>query len=281
MLARREVRGEPQPEYAVSLKGRMITSAHNPKLQLVRTLAGRARERREAALFLAEGIRLIEEALAANWPIEFVLHTAELSQRGHQLLEAVQERGIEAYEVEGRLLGSISDTETSQGILAVLRLNPLPLPFAPDFVLIADSIRDPGNLGTLVRTADAAGVQAVLLPPETTDAFAPKVVRAGMGAHFHLPIQAMDWLEIGRLFESGGLAVYLADMHGESCWEMDLRQPLALIVGSEAEGATEAAKRFATQTVCVPMQGKAESLNAAVAGAVLMFEILRQRRQSS
>jgi TrmH family RNA methyltransferase len=255
----------------------MITSPSNPKLKLVRLLAGRPKERREAGAFLAEGVRLVEEALAANWPFRFVLCTDGLSERGLQLRKKLEERGIEMEQVKTELLQSLSDTETSQGILAVLELRDLPIPNLPTFILIPDSIRDPGNLGTLLRSADAAGVQAVLLPPETTDAFAPKVVRAGMGAHFRLPFRSMDWDEIRRLTDSLKLNVLLADTSGRSCWETDLHSPLALIVGGEAEGATQEARELASQRVSVPMAGKAESLNAAVAGSVLMFEVVRQR----
>ena len=147
--------------------------------------------------------------------------------------------------------------------------------------------------GRLIRSADAAGVDAVLIPPETTDPFAPKVVRAGMGAHFRLPIVSMGWEEIGRVSElasqrvsestsqrvseSASRRVMVADMDGESCWETDLRQPLMLIVGGEAEGASEAARKLASQRIKIPMAGKTESLNAAVAGSVLMFEVMRQR----
>src|SRR5512141_497775 len=175
----------------------MILSSQNAKVKLVRALGGRAKERREAGTFLAEGVRLVEEALTAGWPFRFVLHTGELSDRGRALLAKLQERKIEVDEVDGGLMQSLSETETSQGILAVLEEHELSTAEPIDFILIADSIRDPGNLGTLLRTADAAGVQAVLLPPETVDAFSPKVVRAGMGAHFRLPIRAMTWEQIG------------------------------------------------------------------------------------
>lgn len=255
----------------------MISSSQNQKIKLARSLAGRSRERRAAGAFIAEGLRLVEEALAADWPFRFVLHTEELSDRGRRLLKRIQERGIEADSVKGGILQALSDTETTQGILAILDSSALSIPTTASFILILDSIRDPGNLGTLLRTADAAGVQGVLLPPETTDAFAPKVVRAGMGAHFRLPIQAMDWDEIHRLTDSLSLSVYLADMHGRSCWEMDFRGPLALIIGGEAEGATGHARQLAAQAVSIPMEDRAESLNAAVAGSILMFEVVRQR----
>ena len=121
-------------------------------------------------------------------------------------------------------------------------------------------------------------MDAALLPPETTDAFAPKVVRSGMGAHFRLPIHSMTWDEIEQVGKLAGLQVFLADMDGQSCWETDLRQPLALIVGGEVDGASESARRLAMMSISVPMPGKTESLNAAVAGSVLMFEVVRQRK---
>jgi len=253
----------------------MISSNQNPKIKLARALAGRPKERRESEAFLAEGVRLVEEAFAADWPFRFVLYSDELSGRGEVLIKKLEDKKIDIENMESRLLQSLSETEASQGIIAVLNYSPLPVPPASDFILILDSIRDPGNLGTLLRTADAASVQAVLIPPETTDAFAPKVVRAGMGAHFRLPVQAMSWDEIHKCTKD--LQVYIADMNGQSCWETDFRQPLALIVGGEAEGASEQARKLANAFVKIPMAGKTESLNAAVAGSVLMFEVMRQR----
>jgi TrmH family RNA methyltransferase len=262
-----------------SRKSGMITSAQNPRLKLVRTLQGRPKDRREAGAFLAEGVRLLEEAADRGWPFRFVLHTPELNSRARALLERLKARGVECEELEARLLQSLSETETSQGLLAVLELTPLPIPAGANFLLIPDQVRDPGNLGTLLRSAAAAGVQAALLPPETTDAFSPKAVRAGMGAHFRLPIHALGWERIGEL--TAGLTVYLAEMDGViPCWQADFRLPLALIVGGEAEGASPSARRLAAEQVRIPMPGGSESLNAAVAGSVLLFEILRQRSAS-
>jgi TrmH family RNA methyltransferase len=253
----------------------MISSNQNSKIKLARALTGRPKERRDADAFLAEGVRLVEEAFAANWPFRFVLYTDELSERGKKLIEKLKDKKIDVEKVENALLQSLSETETSQGIIAVLNDFQFPISQSPNFVLIPDSIRDPGNLGTLLRTADAAGVQAVLIPPETTDAFAPKVIRAGMGAHFRLPMQTISWDEIHQRTKE--LQIYLADMNGQSCWNTDFRQPLALIVGGEAEGASEQARKLANAFVKIPMAGKIESLNAAVAGSVLMFEVTRQR----
>lgn len=256
----------------------MITSSQNPKLKLVRALQGRPKEREEARAFVIEGVRLVEEAARANWPFQFALYSTGLSERGDHLLNSLSELQVDVEEVSGDLLQKLSETESHQGILAVVESTALALPASPEFIIIADQIRDPGNLGTLLRTAAAAGAQALITPPETTDAFAPKVVRAGMGAHFRLPIHAKAWAEIAAY--TRGLDVYVADMHGESCWQADLRKPLALIIGSEAEGVSDEARRLATKRISIPMSGNVESLNAAVAGSVLMFEVVRQRSQS-
>ncbi|MEW6403083.1 MAG: RNA methyltransferase [Chloroflexota bacterium] len=290
-----------------SVPQNMITSSQNPKIKLVRALLGRPKERREAGAFVVEGVRLVEEVETRNWRIRFVLYDETLNERGKLLVKSLKSRGIEVEEVSANMMKSLSETETPQGILAVLEFSNLPIFNSLNFVLIPDLIREPGNLGALLRSAAAAGVQAVLLPPETTDAFAPKAVRAGMGAHFRLPIQSMSWDEIEQVITGSAshlskqdnshrvdsailsaesnpsgathprLQVFLADMDGPSCWETDLRQPLALIVGGEAEGASESARRLATQKISIPMMGKMESLNAGVAGSVLMFEVVRQR----
>lgn len=255
----------------------MITSSQNPKLKLARALLGRPRERRESQAFAAEGIRLLEEVLAADWPVRYILYSDGLSQRGLDLVRDFKERGLEVEEVSPDLLHAFSDTETSQGIFAVLEEHSLPLPQQLDFVLILDQVRDPGNLGTLIRSAAAAGVGAVLLPPHNADAFAPKVVRSAMGAHFRLPLQIMDWDQITETISASGLNLQLADMQGQSCWEADLRVPLALIIGGEAEGASPEALALDPRRLSIPMPGGIESLNAGVAGSILMFEVLRQR----
>jgi RNA methyltransferase, TrmH family len=255
----------------------MITSNQNPKVKLVRALLGRAKERREAGAFVVEGVRLVEEAVQAKWSIRFVLFDETLSERGKSQVEGLRSQGVEVEEISPSVMTSISETDAPQGVLAVLASTQLPFPESPNFILIPDQIRDPGNLGTLLRSAAATGVQAVLIPPETTDAFAPKVVRAGMGAHFRLPMRVMSWEEIDEVVKLEGLKVFIADMDGASCWETDLRQRVALVIGSEADGASKSARKLADGKIRIPMSGEVESLNAGVAGSVLMFEVVRQR----
>jgi RNA methyltransferase, TrmH family len=253
----------------------MITSNQNPKIKFARSLFGRAKERRDAAAFVIEGVRLVEEAIKANWPIQFVLYDDSLNERGKTRVESLKSQEVDVEEVSTDLMQDLSETEAPQGILAVLSFHQLPTPETLNFVLIPDQVRDPGNLGTLLRSAVATGVQAVIIPPNTTDVFAPKVLRSGMGAHFRLPIHSLTWNEIEKQIKD--LQVYVADMDGQSCWDTNLREPLALIIGSEADGASESAQKLATGKLGIPMAKEVESLNAGVAGSVLMFEVVRQR----
>ncbi len=256
----------------------MILSAQNPKIKLIRALQNRKQARRKENAFVVEGIRLVEEAVNSDWTIRFALYDDSLSERGLALIETLRARETRCDSVSQPLLKTISDTETPQGILAVVEQRDLPLPATLDFVLIPSAVRDPGNLGTLIRTAAAANVQAVFLPPGTADAFAPKTLRAGMGAHFRLPILSMTWEHIRERLS--GLTLYLAESAGgHPCWEADLRAPLALILGGEANGADEAARAAATAVLQIPMPGGTESLNVAAAGAILIFEVVRQRRK--
>lgn len=257
----------------------MITAKDNPRIKRIRALQSDRKTRQAEMAFVVEGVRLVEEALGSGWPVEWLIYTEDLSERGLALLRQAGERAIPADLVSPAVLASISDTQTPAGILAVLSRQELPLPEKPDFVFILDGLRDPGNLGTVLRTANAAGVQVVLLPPGAVDPFSPKVLRSAMGAHFHLPVHSLGWLEISAYCRQHGLATYLADSgRGLAHTQADLRSPLALILGGEAAGAGAEAAQLARQRLQIPMPGQAESLNAAVAAAILLFEVVRQRQ---
>jgi TrmH family RNA methyltransferase len=256
-----------------------ISSSHNLRLQRVRALLEKKKQRDEEQAFVIEGVRLVEEALASGWQAELALFTSHLSARGVETVRELEESGAEAVEVEPHLFNALSSTDTPQGLLAVFKRRVQALPAQVDFLLIADTLRDPGNLGTLLRSAAAAGAQAALLSPGSADAFSPKVLRAGMGAHFRLPVLQCDWDTIRTICQENSLCVLLADSSsGKSCWETDLRRPIALLVGSEAEGASAEGRALAQQAIHIPMPGKSESLNAAVAASILLFEVVRQRQ---
>jgi RNA methyltransferase, TrmH family len=262
-------------------KSKMITSKDNPKIKRVRALQADSKIRRAEQAFVVEGIRLVEEALASCWGIQWVIHTNELGERGQRLLHSFLERGVLVEQVTPLVMESASETQTPQGLLAVVEARSLPLPDAPDFIFIPDGVHDPGNLGTMLRTAAAAGVQGALLPPGSVDPFSPKVLRSATGAHFRLPIQSSSWEEINALVLKEELKVYLAEAGGGDVYtEVDWRAPLALVIGGEAAGASQEARRLASRLVFIPMPGGGESLNAAAASAILFFEAVRQRRRN-
>jgi RNA methyltransferase, TrmH family len=256
----------------------MITSTQNPKVKWVRALLDDRKRRSEENAFVVEGVRLAEEALASSWEGLLSFYTREIDERGRRVVDRFSERGVVVEEITPQVMHACSDTQTPQGILAVMAMRNPPLPGKPNFVFVPDGVRDPGNLGTMLRSSSAAGVEAVLLPPETVDPYSPKVLRAGMGAHFRLNLRDLSWEEIGQYVQQCGLKVYLAEANvGEVYYRADFRTPLALIIGGEAEGAGRAARNLSEESVHIPMPGGGESLNAAIAAAILMFEVVRQR----
>lgn len=260
----------------------MISSAHNPKIQWVNSLQTKSRQRLQDKAFAIEGVRLVEEALHSDWKAQLVLFTADLDERGKKIIDEFKQQGVPIEEVTSQVMRSASDTPTPQGILAVIGQKNLPLAEKIDFVFIPDEIRDPGNLGTMLRTAFAAGCDTVLVPKGSVDIFSPKVVRSAMGAHFHLPILTLSWQEIENFILKQGLHVFLADSNsGVQYLQADFRQSLALIIGGEAEGAGNAAQKIADERLFIPMPGAAESLNAAIAAGILLFTIVQQRTSKS
>ncbi|MGC8837009.1 MAG: TrmH family RNA methyltransferase [Anaerolineae bacterium] len=252
----------------------------NPKVRWARSLL-QARSRRQEGHFLIEGVRLVEEALRVGSipTLAFFSPALEATPRGQALLQALQalpgarERVFPASDA---VLQSLSDTVTPQGIVAAVPF-PQPPPGPPGLLLMLDRLRDPGNLGTVLRTALAAGVEEVWLSLGTVDPYNPKAVRAAMGAHFRLPLRPrVRWDEVHmRAF---GRPIWLATAHGGTPYDrVDWRTPCILIVGGEAEGASPEAEALATGRVHIPMEEGVESLNVAVAAAVLLFEARRQR----
>jgi len=258
-----------------------VTSIHNPKIQFARDLLNHKTTRVEHGLYIAEGIRLAEETLSTGLTPHLILYSSQLSARGRDLIAGFRSRGCEMVEVYPDVLERLSDTETSQGILLVLPQNSIPLPASADLVLIIDQLRDPGNMGTILRSAAATGVQAVFITPGSVDPYMPKVVRAGMGAHFRLSLQQAEWQVIRDYCTSNQpepLRILLADSNGgDSMWQTDLTKPIALVVGGEADGASQAVRADCDGLIHIPMPGKFESLNAGVATSIILYEIIRQR----
>ena len=260
----------------------MITSTDNPKIKLARVLMGR-RGRQKHQQCLAEGMRLIEDVMRAGIlpALLFYLAPAQQMPRVQNLLRAAKAANVPLWEVSLAVFGTFSDTMTSQGLIAVLPIPEIVAPVDPSLILVLDHVRDPGNLGTILRSAEAAGADLVLLAAGCVDPWGPKVLRAGMGAHFRLAIRsAMAWPQISQLL--AGRPLWLADARGVIIHDrVDWTGPCALAVGGETEEFSAEAIRLSASRVTIPMSGGAESLNAAMAATILLFEAARQRRMAS
>jgi TrmH family RNA methyltransferase len=257
----------------------MITSAQNERVKYVRALA-RRRVRQREGRFVVEGTRLVDELERAGIrpALAFYSDAWAESPAGQRLLPLLRAADEGAWPVSETVMAACSDTQTPQGVLAVVPF--IDLEPRHGLLLILDGIRDPGNLGTILRSAESAGVGQVLLAPGTVDLYNPKVVRGAMGAHLRLPVLSQDWPAIGK--RAGARAVWLSDAEAETAYHaVDWTRPSALIVGGEASGAGQEAADLATGRVSIPMAGGADSLNAAMAATVILFEAARQRQLST
>lgn len=249
----------------------MITSLQNPRIKLVQALQTQAKTRRKEGKVALEGARLVRDAVAGGHTPDFVLHTPGKRESW------LENRRFDLVEVSDEVMRKISNTEQPQGIIGVFPLPAAEPPVTPQRILILDAIRDPGNLGTILRTAAAAGAQAVVLAPGCVDPYNPKVLRAGMGAHFRLPVLEMSWSQIEHY--TAPLRVYLADSRGDIRYDaVDWPPGWGLVIGSEAHGASTEAARMAHARVMIPMAAETESINAAMAAGIILFEARRQEQ---
>ena len=251
----------------------MISSLSNYKVKTVRHLQRDRKFRAREKAFVVEGSRWFHELLGQHSLIRWVFYTDAWLETAVSI-----ELPAESYLVDDVVMAAMSDTETPSGILAVAAQPKLPLPSTLSFALICDQVTDPGNLGTLLRTAGAAGVEAVFLSPGCVDSYNPKVVRSSMGAHLRLPVRQWNWPQIQTaVADMQVLLAVVAD--GELYTAVDWQQPSALVIGSEAHGIGPTAVQMAANRITIPMHAQTESLNAAVAAGVILFEAARQRRE--
>lgn len=242
----------------------------------------RRKGREQHGLFLAEGPHLIEELLGADLEICHVLYTA---RAGHdreiaELLRACRDRGVSLEEVADAELAEFADTVTPQGVLAVAAIPRAGWDRLPDGdLLVLDGVQDPGNLGTILRTAEALGVAGAVSLKGTVDAWNPKTVRASAGSVFRVAVADADWQEASARLEARGLPVWAADVEGDPV-EREGRVPgrVALVLGNEGAGVRPEILAAADRRVAVRLRGPVESLNVAVAAALLMDRIFSARR---
>jgi TrmH family RNA methyltransferase len=250
-----------------------ISSRDNPLFKQLKALAGSARERRMRGSILLDGAHLVESYLETfGEPELLVVSDGDIALDVLNLLDRLTE--IKTITLPPSMFAAISPVTTPTGILALVETPSLPLPASPGFVLMLENIQDPGNLGSMLRNAAAAGVEAVYLSEGCTEAWSPRALRGGQGAHFVLPIvEQADLLGVAIAFQ--GLTLATA-MHGASLYAQDLTENVAFIIGNEGAGISQPLLAAARLTITVPMPGRVESLNAASASAVCLFERVRQ-----
>ncbi len=259
-----------------------ITSTHNERVKLAHMLQTQVKVRRREKKIVLEGVRLLDDALKRGLLPEFVFYLSgdvTIERRMYRLFRHLDRLGIPCFAVTEAVMKRASAVESPPGILGIFPLPELPVPETPSLVLVLDGMSNPGNLGSALRTAAAAGVDLVLLP-NTVDPYNPKALRGGMGAHFRVPIRRMSWPDIALTY--GHLLTYLADAGGDTpYYAVDWLRPSMIIIGSEAHGPRARARQIAGTTISIPMASEAESLNAAVAAGIILYEVRRQRTLSS
>jgi TrmH family RNA methyltransferase len=270
---------------------RKITALTNPKIREVLEIKKRGGKQSPHA-FLIEGPHLVEMYLLSRLKPVTQFHIAKVflsaaflkKKNGQKLLKRLSHDADELFEVTENILYRISDAETPQGIIAVgsyvppalsdLRLQQIPL------LVVIDRVQDPGNLGTIIRTADACGSDGIMLLPGTCDALTPKAIRATAGSIFNIPVVHIDPDTLKYWTQKHRISITVAAARAElNMYDADLSKPLAVVFGSEAHGVSKRIKQAASLSLNIPIYGEAESLNVASAAAVFLYETLRQRNR--
>lgn len=261
----------------------MITSSANARVKQIVQWQSKAKERRKDKVFLAEGIKMYEEAPEAF--IREVYLSQDMEEKACKmplLWEKLKRMGYET--VSDDVFSKMSDTQTPQGILTVLnqpqyQLEELLKQPHPLFVVL-ENLQDPGNLGTIIRTGEGAGITGVIMSSRTVDIYNPKTIRATMGSIYRVPFLYVE--DLGEALEqlhARGVHTYAAHLQGETFYDtFSFREPTAFLIGNEGNGLTKETADLAESYLKIPMEGQVESLNAAVATALLMYEAHRQRK---
>lgn len=268
----------------------IITSASNDKIKDVKKLVKSSKERYEQGVYIVEGIRMFREIPATSIVAVYVSECFYANNT-----DLVDDCGVEPCVVSDKVFNSISDTGTPQGIMALVKMLKWSLKDVlgerstawygdeescreSAFVIIAERLQDPGNLGTIMRTAEAAGATGIILSSDSVDVFNPKVVRSTMGSIFRVPVYVSEDLsaDIDKLKEKG-VTIYGAHLKGQDFYEKDFKNACGFLVGNEGKGLSDEISSKADDLIKIPMKGKVESLNAATSVAVISYEVLRQR----
>jgi TrmH family RNA methyltransferase len=255
-----------------------ITSAANPIIKEIRSLQDK-KGRQAAHAFLLEGLRLVNEAVDSGAEIRYFVVSDSFSDRAVPVMSKYAD--VKVIELPDPLFERTGGTNTPQGIMSVVEMpDQNPSEIIPDLrrAVVLENIQDPGNVGTIIRTADACGFDGVILSNDCADPFNPKVIRSTMGSIFHLPVIVVeDLYSAMEILKKNNVKIAAADLKNAiTCWEADLSGNIAIVIGNEGNGITEKMLSSADLTITIPMPGKAESLNASSAASILLYECMKQ-----
>lgn len=263
----------------------LITSTSNIKIKRLLNLRKKSKARAEEELFLIEGIRMFRELPADR--LKEVYVSESLYHKEKLLITQIAETaGVKPQLLTDTVFAHVSDTKTPQGILCTVAQNAQSLEKVLNYenphILILDNLQDPGNVGTIVRTAEGAGVTGIIMSQDCVDIYNPKTIRSTMGSIFRMPFcYAADLPEAIKEAQKRNICVYAAHLEGKTAYdEENYTSPCAFLVGNEGNGLRREIADMADVFIRIPMAGQVESLNAAIAASVLMFETARQRRKS-
>lgn len=261
----------------------MIISTNNAQVKQIMQLSRKSRERKKQDVFLVEGVKMFREAPRERL-IKTYVSESFVSDAGHRKLLD----GIDYEVVKESVFSQMSDTLTPQGILTLVRqyhyrLEEMNGLGEPPLYLLLEDLQDPGNVGTIFRTAEGAGVTGIIMTKNCVDIYNPKTIRSTMGSIYRVPFICVDSVEeIWEWFEKNEVSTYAAHLKGEKDYDREnYRKGTAFLIGNEGNGLTEELSKKADYWIRIPMKGKLESLNAGVASAILMYEAARQRRTSA
>jgi TrmH family RNA methyltransferase len=259
---------------------KQITSIQNPFIKSLVQLQEKAKARKQTGTFLIEGKREIELAIKGNYEIETILFLPELISE--KQLNSLTIKPLNTIEISKEVYQKLAYRDTTEGILAIaktksLSLSDLKLPENP-LILVLESIEKPGNIGAMLRTADAANIDAVILANPKSDLYNPNIVRSSVGCLFTNQIASGTTEEIIAFLKEKNINFYSATLQNSNEYhKVDYSTPTALVVGTEATGLTQLWRDESTQNIIIPMQGEIDSMNVSVAAAILLFEAKRQR----
>ena len=249
-----------------------ITSVHNPQVKAWRALRDK-RAREECGCFMVEGIKMTGEAAQHARVRSVLFEQGAMDKISGALLEQLEAQGAQLFCVSEAVLKAVSEAKTPQGMLACVEF-PQTRPMTGRLIVALDGVQDPGNVGTIIRTADAAGFEGVLLAPGCADVFSAKVLRATMGSIFRMPVAyAADFPAVLSHLHAQGYEILSSELSGSPFYERKKSERAVLIIGNESAGVSREASAQATQRLRLPMRGGAESLNAAVAAGIMMYEL--------